>query len=141
VQTLARTIADWRGGADIAISNAAARIPQVPDEQQVRAFVDTSNHGTVRMIRAFVPLLRDGTRFVVVAGSFGTLANLDPQLHPRSSIRPRPGRIGRPPRTGPDDLLADDLGEAAGHERAQPGTSGLGRQRRGNPRRLHDGMV
>jgi hypothetical protein len=126
----------WLALSQIGEAGQTSPFPTLPP-----ASPDTSNHGTVRMIRAFVPLLRDGTRFVVVAGSFGTLANLDPQLHPRSSIRPRPGRIGRPPRTGPDDLLADDLGEAAGHERAQPGTSGLGRQRRGNPRRLHDGMV
>ena len=78
VQALARTIMDRHGGADIVISNAAARIsPQVPDEQQVRAFIDTNNHGTVRMIRAFAPLLTDGARFIVVASSFGTLASLD----------------------------------------------------------------
>jgi NAD(P)-dependent dehydrogenase (short-subunit alcohol dehydrogenase family) len=69
---------------DIVISNAAARIsPQAPSEQQVRTFVDTNNHGTVRMIKAFRPLLRDGARFIVVASSFGTLASLDPRLHPR----------------------------------------------------------
>ena len=32
-------------------------------EQQVRAFVDTNNHGTIRMIKAFRPLLNDGARF------------------------------------------------------------------------------
>ena len=34
------------------------------------------------MIKAFVPLLRDGSRFIVVASSFGTLASMDPRLHP-----------------------------------------------------------
>ena len=34
------------------------------------------------MIKAFVPLLRDGSRFIVVASSFGTLVSLDPRLHP-----------------------------------------------------------
>jgi NAD(P)-dependent dehydrogenase (short-subunit alcohol dehydrogenase family) len=87
VQALARTIMDRHGGADIVISNAAARIsPQVPDEQQVRAFINTNNHGTVRMIRAFTPLLTDGARFIVVASSFGTLASLDPRLHPRFDV-------------------------------------------------------
>jgi carbonyl reductase 1 len=58
----------------------------VPDEDQVRSFVDTNNHGTTRMIRAFVPLLNDGGRFVVVASSFGTLASLDPRLHSRFDV-------------------------------------------------------
>jgi carbonyl reductase 1 len=87
VQALAHTIAQRHGGVDTVISNAAARIsPQVPAGQQVRAFVDTNNHGTVRMIKAFVPLLNDGARFVVVASSFGTLASLDPRLHPRFDV-------------------------------------------------------
>src|SRR5438128_672071 len=63
VKTLAKTIAQRHGGVDIVISNAAARISrEVPSEQQVRTFVDTNNHGTVRMIKEFVPLLRDGAR-------------------------------------------------------------------------------
>lgn len=83
VKALADTIAQRHGGVDIVISNAAARISrEVPSEQQVRTFVDTNNHGTIRMIKAFVPLLRDGSRFIVVASSFGTLASLDPRLHP-----------------------------------------------------------
>jgi len=68
VKALADTIAQRHGGVDIVISNAAARISrEVPSEQQVRTFVDTNNHGTIRMIRAFVPLLRNGSRFIVVA--------------------------------------------------------------------------
>jgi NAD(P)-dependent dehydrogenase (short-subunit alcohol dehydrogenase family) len=84
VQAVAQTIAERHGGADIVISNAAARISrEVPSEQQVRTFVDTNNHGTVHMIKGFRPLLNDGARFIVVASSFGTLASLDPRLHPR----------------------------------------------------------
>jgi len=87
VKALAQVIAERHGGVDIVISNAAARISrEVPSEQQVRAFVDTNNHGTVRMIRAFVPLLNDGARFIVVASSFGTLASLDPRLHSRFDV-------------------------------------------------------
>jgi carbonyl reductase 1 len=87
VQALAQTIAERHGGVDIVISNAAARItPEVPAEQQVHTFVDTNNHGTVRMIRAFVPLLNDGARFIVVASSFGTLASLYPRLHQRFNV-------------------------------------------------------
>jgi carbonyl reductase 1 len=82
VTGVAQVLAGRHGGVDIVISNAAARIsPQVPAERQVRTFVDTNNHGTLRMIRSFGPLLRDGARFIVVASSFGTLASLDPRLH------------------------------------------------------------
>jgi carbonyl reductase 1 len=87
VTALAHAIAGRHSGVDILISSAAARISrEVPSEQQVRAFVDTNNHGAVRMIKAFVPLLNDGARFIVVASSFGTLASLDPRLHPRFDV-------------------------------------------------------
>jgi carbonyl reductase 1 len=72
------------GGIDILIQNAAARITrETPQEDQVGRFVDTNNHGTLRMIEAFVPLLRDNARFIVVASSFGSLRHLDPRLHAR----------------------------------------------------------
>lgn len=70
------------GGIDIVIQNAAARITRdTPQADQVVGFVDTNNHGTLRIIEAFVPLLRDNARFIVVASSFGSLRNLDPRLH------------------------------------------------------------
>ncbi len=87
VKALADTIAERHGGVDIVISNAAARISrEIPSEQQVRTFVDTNNHGMLRVIRAFRPLLNDGARFIVVASSFGTLGSLDPRLHPRFDV-------------------------------------------------------
>src|SRR6185503_8877575 len=68
VTSAARDLAREHGGVDVVISNAAARIsPEVPASRQVAMFVDTNNHGTHRMLKAFVPLLRDGARFVVVA--------------------------------------------------------------------------
>ncbi|WP_438003889.1 SDR family NAD(P)-dependent oxidoreductase [Sorangium sp. So ce321] len=82
VQALAETVARRHGGIDIVLSNAAARIvKELPQAVQVRTFIDTNNHGTYRMIRAFGPLLRDGGRFFVVASSFGSLTRLDPRLH------------------------------------------------------------
>jgi carbonyl reductase 1 len=87
VHACADTLAERHGGVDIVISNAAARIGRdVPNESQVRTFVDTNNGGTDRMIRAFGPLLNDGARFIVVASSFGTLASLDPRLHERFDV-------------------------------------------------------
>ncbi len=72
------------GGVDIVIQNAAARITrETPQADQVARFIDTNNHGTLRVIEAFVPLLRDNARFIVVASSFGSLRHLDPRLHAR----------------------------------------------------------
>lgn len=82
VATAADTICARHGGIDIVIQNAAARITKdVPQADQVDGFVDTNNHGTLRIIEAFVPLLRDNARFIVVASSFGSLRNLGARLH------------------------------------------------------------
>ncbi|HTN85138.1 MAG TPA: SDR family NAD(P)-dependent oxidoreductase [Sorangium sp.] len=82
VQAVAETVARRHGGIDIVLSNAAARmVKELPQAAQVRTLIDTNNHGTYRMIRAFGPLLRDGGRFFVVASSFGSLTRLDPRLH------------------------------------------------------------
>lgn len=69
------------GGVDIVISNAAARIAaDSPAAQQVAQFIDTNNHGTYRMLKAFVPVLNDGARFLV-ASLFGSLRHVSSQLH------------------------------------------------------------
>lgn len=84
VQASADTLRARHGGVDVVISNAAQRISKdVPAPDQVATFVNTNNHGTRRMIGAFVPLLRDNARFIVVASSFGSLRNLDARLHPK----------------------------------------------------------
>ena len=62
---------------DLVISNAAQPItPDRPQSEQVRAFINTNNHGTYRMIKHFRPLLADGARFLVIASGFGTLKSL-----------------------------------------------------------------
>jgi len=82
VAAAADKIGARQGGIDIVIQNAAARITRdTPQADQVAGFVDTNNHGTRRVIEAFVPLLRDNARLIVVASSFGSLRNLDPRLH------------------------------------------------------------
>ena len=82
VLAFAEVIADRHGGVDIVVSNAAARIsPDKSPAAQVRDFVNTNNHGTIRMIDAFRPLLNDGARYVIVASAFGTLEHLPPHLH------------------------------------------------------------
>jgi NAD(P)-dependent dehydrogenase (short-subunit alcohol dehydrogenase family) len=82
VSALATRLEERHGGVDIVLGNAAARIvPDMPAAQQVAQFIDTNNHGTYHLIKAFMPLLRDGARFLVVASSFGSLRHLPSQLH------------------------------------------------------------
>lgn len=84
VSAAADVIKARHGGIDVVIQNAAARITrETPQADQVARFVDTNNHGTLRIIEAFVPLLRDNGRLIVVASSFGALRHLDPRLHAR----------------------------------------------------------
>jgi NAD(P)-dependent dehydrogenase (short-subunit alcohol dehydrogenase family) len=78
-----RALAAELGGVDLVVSNAGARMsPERSPAEQVDALVDTNNGGTVRMLRAFLPVLRPGGRFLVVASSFGTLGHLDPRVRP-----------------------------------------------------------
>jgi NAD(P)-dependent dehydrogenase (short-subunit alcohol dehydrogenase family) len=72
------------GGVDIVFSNAAARlIPDTAWTELIGPFVDTNNLGTTRMLRAFAPILRPGSRLLVVASDFGTLNKLPAALHAR----------------------------------------------------------
>lgn len=82
VTALTAFLKQQHGGVDIVISNAAARIARdIPAAQQVSQFIDTNNHGTYRIIKAFMPLLNEGARFLVVASSFGSLRYLPGHLH------------------------------------------------------------
>jgi carbonyl reductase 1 len=80
VQALAADL----GAVDLVVSNASSRMtPDRSPAEQVDALVDTNNAGSLRMLRAFLPILRPGGRFLVVASSFGTLGHLDPRVRPR----------------------------------------------------------
>jgi len=82
VDDFSKYIKDLYGGIDILFHNAAARIsPDLPQQQQVEYFIDTNNFGTTRIIKAFYPLARDNSKFIIVASSFGTLNKLDKTLH------------------------------------------------------------
>ncbi len=82
VVALAESVRQRHGGIDIVISNAAARISVgVPPAEQVRNFIVTNNHGTTRMLARFLPFLKPGARFVVVASSYGRLSHLPLHLH------------------------------------------------------------
>ena len=83
IADLADTLRDRHGGVDIVASNAAARITKDRSQaEQVRAFIETNNHGSRRLLESFLPLFRPGTRYAIIASSFGRLANLPPHLHP-----------------------------------------------------------
>jgi carbonyl reductase 1 len=83
VQAAADAIVREHGGIDIVVGNAAARMsPDKTAAEQVDMIAETSNHGTLRMLRSFAPILRPGGRFLVVASSFGRLGHLDPRLRP-----------------------------------------------------------
>jgi carbonyl reductase 1 len=67
---------------DLVINNAAQPItPDRPQAEQVHDFINTNNHGTYRIIKAFQPLLADGARFLIVASGFGTLRSLPAAVH------------------------------------------------------------
>ncbi|MET7299967.1 SDR family NAD(P)-dependent oxidoreductase [Embleya sp. NPDC005575] len=87
VGALADMLADRHGGVDVVIAGAAARIAfGVRNQEQVRSYVQTDNHGTHRLIEAFVPLLADGARFVLLAGDFGGLRHLPYRLRARFDV-------------------------------------------------------
>ncbi len=88
VAGVAEQIRQRHGGIDLVISNAAARIStDQPPNQQVRTFVDTNNHGTTRMLRYFLPLLKENARFITVASSFGSLRHLAAHLHAHFEVK------------------------------------------------------
>ncbi|MCE9578675.1 MAG: SDR family NAD(P)-dependent oxidoreductase [Deltaproteobacteria bacterium] len=90
VAAAAALIRARHGGIDVVISNAAARMTRAATPaSEVRTFVDTNNHGTHRVLRAFAPLLRDGARLLVVASSFGSLNRLAPSLHHHFDVSTR----------------------------------------------------
>lgn len=90
VAALAETIRSRHGGIDIVISNAAARISRERAQaEQAALFINTNNHGALRMIRAFGPMLKDNARFLIVASGFGSLRNLPPRLHGEFDVATR----------------------------------------------------
>lgn len=83
IQTTAGELNDQRGGVDIVISNATARMtPLDSPESQIDQQIETNNLATTRMLRAFAPILKPGGRLLVVASSLGRLGHLDPKIRP-----------------------------------------------------------
>ncbi|HMA94217.1 MAG TPA: SDR family NAD(P)-dependent oxidoreductase, partial [Polyangiaceae bacterium] len=84
IEAAAQRIGAEQGGLDLLVQNGAyAALPDRPSKEQVRVMIQTNNHGTHRVLRAFRSLLLPGSRVLVVASGFGTLKSLDPSLHAR----------------------------------------------------------
>eukprot|EP01029_Cantina_marsupialis_P028414 TRINITY_DN776134_c0_g1_i1.p1 TRINITY_DN776134_c0_g1~~TRINITY_DN776134_c0_g1_i1.p1 ORF type:complete len:279 (+),score=83.99 TRINITY_DN776134_c0_g1_i1:347-1183(+) len=75
------------GGIDIFISNAGARIDkEIPQSEQVKAFINTNNHGSYDVLKAFIPIMNDNGRYFIVSSGFGTLKKLDSSLHHKFNV-------------------------------------------------------
>lgn len=90
----ARRLADIlharHGGVDVAVLNAAfAPRDDIPAAAQARAMIEANNHGTLRFLNAFAPIMRENGRLVIVASGFGVLANLPERLRPRFDTKLR----------------------------------------------------
>ncbi|GAA3258886.1 SDR family NAD(P)-dependent oxidoreductase [Dactylosporangium siamense] len=81
---VAEQIRQRHGGIDIVFNNAVMRTgPADPPAAVIEEYVAVNNLGTTGVLRAFLPLLRDGGRAIVVASTFGSLRYLAPALHDR----------------------------------------------------------
>jgi carbonyl reductase 1 len=84
IARLGREIEAEFGGLDLVFSNATGRLrPDVEPVDQVDLQLDTSNLATSRLLRSFLPLLRPGGSFLVVASGLGTLNQLPEEVRPR----------------------------------------------------------
>ncbi|MFF1822893.1 SDR family NAD(P)-dependent oxidoreductase [Kribbella sp. NPDC058245] len=82
VERLAAQLKERHGGVDIVFGNAVMRVGPDDDPRKiVDTYTEVNNFGTTRLLRSFVPMLRDDGRLLVVASSLGTLQYLAPVLH------------------------------------------------------------
>jgi len=81
---LAETLRARHGGVDVVVQNGAymARAG-VPAAADARPMIAANSHGTLRVLRAFLPILRENGRMIVVASSFGVLQSLPEHLQAR----------------------------------------------------------
>lgn len=81
---VADQIAARHSGVDIVVQNGAY-MPRagVPAAEDARPMIAANSHGTLRVLRAFLPILRPHGRMIVVASSLGVLSNLPEALRHR----------------------------------------------------------
>lgn len=111
IEAAAERVRAEQGRVDLLVQNGAyAALPDLPGKEQARRMIQTNNHGTHRVLRAFEPLLGAEARVLVVASGFGTLKSLDLRLHSRFDT----DRLGFPEL----ERVLDDYVDAVEHERA-----------------------
>jgi len=83
-QKTANELRNRHGGVDIVVQNGAY-MPRagVPARDDARPMIEANSHGTLRVLRSFLPLMRPHGRVIVVASSLGVLAKLTPELRQR----------------------------------------------------------
>lgn len=94
---VANQVRHQHGGVDVVVQNGAymprAGVPAVDD---ARPMIEANSHGTLRVLQAFLPVLREQARLVVVASSLGVLGKLPPSLRPRfQAARSDPAAVNR----------------------------------------------
>jgi NAD(P)-dependent dehydrogenase (short-subunit alcohol dehydrogenase family) len=83
-QRVADELKRLHGGVDIVVQNGAAMpTPDAPASVDARPMVEANSHGTLRVLRSFLPILNANGRIVIVASSLGVLAKLPEPLRAR----------------------------------------------------------
>ena len=87
-QRVAAILKDRHGGVDIVVQNGAY-MPRagVSASVDARLMIEANSHGTLRVLRGFLPILRENGRLIVVASGFGVLKSLPEHLRQRFDTR------------------------------------------------------
>jgi NAD(P)-dependent dehydrogenase (short-subunit alcohol dehydrogenase family) len=82
--TVAQIFQEHHGGIDIVVQNGAYMPqPNMPAIFEARPMIAANSHGTLNVLSAFLPILRENGRIVVVASRLGVLSNLSDQIRAR----------------------------------------------------------
>ena len=88
-QHLAHFMKERHGGVDILVQNGGyAPGANRPPSQDARPMIQTNNHGTLRVLQGFLPVLREEGRLVIVASGMGRLERLPVQLRSKFFTAP-----------------------------------------------------
>ncbi len=93
----AKTLKELHGGVDLVVQNGAyvARA-NVPARDDARPMIEANNHGTLRVLESFLPVLNDNGRLIIVASGFGILDSLPVHLRDRfDTTQADPAAINR----------------------------------------------
>jgi NAD(P)-dependent dehydrogenase (short-subunit alcohol dehydrogenase family) len=82
-ERIASALRSIHDGVDVVVQNGAY-LPRAGRDaiDDARPMIEANSHGTLRVLEAFVPLLRENGRIVVVASGMGILKNLPDNLRP-----------------------------------------------------------